>query len=713
MTSPLDRLHFGARKRLPVILQTEAAECGLACLAMIASYHGHETDLVGLRRRLNFSLKGARLTDIIQMAGKLGMSCRPIRLELDELDRLKTPALLHWELSHFVVLKKVTAKWVHIHNPALGARRYRREEVGKHFTGVAAEFSPTPGFEHRDDRQRLGLRSLWSNSIGLGRSILYGVVFTLIMQAFVLASPFYVQLAIDEAVLKQDADLLLVLAVGFGGIVLINAVARTFREYVVLHMGNMLGFQMSANLFRHLIRLPLSYFERRHIGDVVSRFSSTEPIRKAFAEGVVGGIADGLLAVTTLVAMCIYDWTLAGVVLLAVLLYAALRLALFSPLKTRSEEEIVEGAKQSSNFMETVRGIQSVKIFSREAERQSVWENKFAQHINAGIRVQKLGILFQTSNVLLSGIENVVVVYLGARLILNADFTIGMLYAFMSYKGQFSEKARALIEGGIRFYMLRLHLDRIADIALAEKEETVDTLPAYVRPLNGGLELRGCAYRYATEEPYIFENLNFSVAPGEYVALVGPSGCGKTTLLKLMIGLFNPTDGKLLIDGEPLSSFGLANYRSSASAVMQDDHLMSGSIAQNISFFDAEPDFARIEECAHLAGIHDEIIATPMRYDSLVGDMGTTLSGGQKQRVLIARALYRRPKILFLDEGTAHLDPASETRVSQMLRDLDITRIVVAHRPAMIEAADRVMHLGGGGLSALRSVEHTGQVAGN
>ncbi len=610
MARPLDLLHFGARRRLPVILQTEAAECGLACLAMIASYHGHETDLAGLRRRLSFSLKGARLSDLIQMAGKLDMSCRPLRLELEELDRLKTPALLHWDLNHFVVLKKMTRNWVYIHNPALGARRYRREEIGKHFTGIAAEFMPTPGFKPKDDRQRLGLRALWSSSTGLGRSIFYGIIFTLVMQAFVLASPFYVQLAIDEAVLKHDADLLLVLAVGFGGIVLINAVARTFREYVVLYMGSMLGFQMSANLFRHLIRLPLSFFERRHIGDVVSRFGSTEPIRRAFTEGVIGGIADGLLAITTLIAMCIYDIMLAGVVLAAVLLYAALRLALFSPLKTRSEEEIVESAKQNSNFMETVRGIQSVKIFSREIERQSVWENQFAQQVNAGIRVGKLGILFQTSNVLLTGLENIIVVYLGAKLILSADFTIGMLYAFMSYKSQFSEKARALVEGAIHFYMLRLHLDRISDIALAEREEAVEVLPAYVRPLRGNIELSDCSYRYATEEPYVFEKLNISIAPGEYVAFIGPSGGGKTTLLKLMIGLFNPVDGKLLVDGEPLPSFGLANFRMSVSAVMQDDYLMSGSIAQNISFFDTEPDMDRIEECARLACIHDEILAT-------------------------------------------------------------------------------------------------------
>ena len=691
---------FRAR-RLPVILQTEAAECGLACVAMVATYHGYEIDLPGLRRRFALSLAGARLSDIVNLASTLQLAGRALRLEVSELGKLKTPAILHWDFRHFVVLKRVSRKWVYVHNPALGARRYSHAEVSRHFTGVALELTPTFEFKPASERALLKIRSLWTTVSGLMRALAVAAVFTLALQAFALISPLYVQLAIDDAVAKHDTDLLTLLVLAFGALLIINTATKALRDYSLLYLGNSASYQLSLNLFRHMVRLPISFFNTRHIGDVVSRFGSLDPIRKTFTEGVLSAIADGLLALTTLALMFAYDAMLSAVVIASVLLYAILRLVSFVPLRDASQEEIVQGANQSTNLIETIRGIQSIKIFARENERQTVWSNKYARQINASARVSQLGIAFQTASALLSGLENILVIYLGAHIILSGHFTIGMLYAFISYKGQFSDRARSLVEGGIRFSMLRLYLDRVADIALAEPEFPISEMPVYREPITGALELQNCGFRYSDTTPFIFEHLSFAAAPGELIAIVGPSGCGKTTMMKVMMGLFLPQSGVVRIDGCELAAVGLQNYRAAIASVMQEDQLLSGTIAENIGFFEVSPDMARIEKCGRMAEIHDEITAMPMGYESLIGDMGTTLSGGQRQRVLIARAIYRDPKILFLDEGTAHLDSATEKKIVEMLSRLPMTKIVIAHRPLVVEKADRVFGLERGALREL------------
>jgi ATP-binding cassette subfamily B protein RaxB len=264
----------------------------------------------------------------------------------------------------------------------------------------------------------------------------------------------------------------------------------------------------------------------------------------------------------------------------------------------------------------------------------------------------------------------------------------------VSYKRNFTEKAALLIEKVIEFRVLDLHLERLGDIALTPLEPGHDRLLAYARPIEGRIELRNLCFRYAETEPFVLENVNLVVEAGQFVTIMGPSGGGKTTLVKIMLGLIEPTGGEILIDGIPLATIGARPYREHVAAVMQEDQLLSGSIADNICFFDSAFDQDRMVECAQLAGVHDEIMAMPMTYNSLIGDMGSSLSGGQKQRVLLARALYRQPKILFLDEGTAHLDVENEKRINESLRRLPMTRVSVAHRPEIMSGADKILRIG-------------------
>ncbi|MFI4938504.1 MAG: peptidase domain-containing ABC transporter [Candidatus Berkiellales bacterium] len=689
MENPLKLLKFSSHQRLPVILQTEIAECGLACLAMVASYHGHQIDLNTLRRSYPISLRGTTLQSLIQTADKMEFACRPLRLELEQLDQLQTPTILHWDLNHFVVLKSVSKKHIVIHDPAQGMRKISIAEASKHFTGVALELTPTPKFEKVNEVKKIPFSIFWRRMVGLKRAMFQVFVLSIALQIFSLISPQFMQLVVDEVLRSYDLHFLKVLAIGFCSLMLIDVGTSSLRSILVMSLSSMLSIQMATNLFRHLIRLPLPYFEKRHIGDVVSRFGSLGQIEKILTTGIVQSIVDGMMAIATLIMLFLYAPTLACIVLIALAIYGLIRIVSYQPLRAITEESIVTGAKESTNFIETIRATQSIKIFGKETQRQVLWQNRYADKINTGIRLGKLKIAFSAANAFLFGLENIIVVYIAANLVIGMSMTVGMLFAFMSYKSQFTGKAVSFIESLIEFKMLGLHLERLADIAL-EPPEPVDKGMAQAPELKGSIRLENISFRYNETEPFVLQNINLTINPGESVAIVGPSGCGKTTLMKIMMGLFTPTEGKVFIDDIPLDKLGIHNYRAQFAAVMQNDQLLSGSMSENISFFDPQYDQTRVEECAQMAVISHDISAMAMGYNTLIGDMGMSLSGGQKQRVVLARALYKQPNILFLDEATSHLDIALEQAVNHAIKQLNVTRIIIAHRPETIRSADRI-----------------------
>jgi ATP-binding cassette subfamily B protein RaxB len=676
-----------------MVRQAEAAECGLACLAMISSYHGRHIDLSSLRRRYPVSLNGVTLRGLMQVASHLGLLCRPLRLELEHLAEIRLPAILHWDMSHFVVLKSVRRGHLTIYDPAVGERKYSLNQASRHLSGIAVEIAPTAAFLPKDERARLPLSVFWSHLTGTGHTLLQVFLLSVVLQALVLAAPLYAQLTLDEVIARGDVDLLLVLALGFGLLMLIKAATTTVRSYILLILQNALHYELGARLFRHLIRLPTSFFEKRHIGDLLSRFSSLQPIRNLIAEGLIAAVIDGVMAMITLVMIFTYSAQLAFVVLSAFALYALIRLALFRVIRQRTDATIQAQAQESSTFIESVRAIQSVKLFNRESERESLWLNRYSDVVTANVRLGRAKIAFGAANDLIFGLEAIITVYLAAKLALANALTVGMIFAFMSYRQHFTDKAVQLVEKALDFRLLGLHLERLSDIALTPLERGHDQPIAYLRDLEGGVELRNVCFRYAESEPLVLQDINLTIAPGEFVSIMGPSGGGKTTLIKIMLGLLEPTSGEVLVDGTPLPSIGARVYREQVAAVMQEDQLLSGSIADNICFFDSAFDQQRMIACAQLAGIHQEIMAMPMTYNSLVGDMGSSLSGGQKQRVLLARALYRQPRILFMDEGTAHLDVDNERYVNESLKRLSITRISVAHRPDISAGADRIIRV--------------------
>ncbi len=679
---------LAGNRHLPDVRQAEAAECGLACLSMISCFYKREVSLNTLRHEYPVSLKGMTLKTLMETAERLGFAGRPLRLELDQLQRLQTPAILHWDMAHYVVLKKAKRNKIVIHDPGQGPRVYTLEDASKHFTGIALELTPGPDYKAPPPVRKLSLGGLFGPVAGLRGAATQVFALSLILQLYVLASPFYMQLIVDDAIAMNDPDLIRTLAIGFALFLLINIGAGLIRTRILAHIHSSLAFHMGAGLFRHLLRLPISYFEKRHVGDLVSRFGATEPIRHLLAEGLISAFIDGSMAILTAIMIFIYSPMLGCIVLGALAFYIALRMVFFHKLRRSSLDLMVARASENSTFIETVRAIQSIKLFNRQIERGAVWLNRYAEVVRSDTEINTLKQTFQILNDLIFGIENIIIVYLGAHAILSDRMTVGMLFAFMSYKAQFVSKASLLVEKAIEFRMLDLYLDRLADVAGAEPER-ISVRSKYDAPINGYVEVKNISFRYAEGEPFIFENVSFRISAGEYVAIIGPSGGGKTTLLKIMLGLLEPTQGEVLIDGSPLVTIGHEAYRDSIGVVMQDDHLLSGTIADNICFFDERHDLNHMAQCARLAGIHDDITQMPMGYNSLIGDMGSSLSGGQRQRILLARALYRRPRILFMDEGTSNLDLAMEKRVSAAIQGLGLTRIIIAHRPETIATASR------------------------
>ena len=691
---PVDLLEPGGLRRVPVVHQSEAGECGLACLAMVAGYHGLKTDMPVLRRRFSLSLKGTTLKAMMQVAEQIGFTARPLRAEIETLAAMALPAVLHWDLNHFVVLTRVTHGWkgrrYHIHDPARGALELREAELSRHFTGVLLELLTSERFERRNETSRLRISQLWSKMSGLWASLRRVLLLSIVLQLVALATPFYLQLAVDTVFPSFDTDLLKMLALGFGGLILINLLTSWLRSLMLVSLGSALSYQMIVHLFRHLVRLPLPWFEKRHVGDVISRFGSTQPIASLLSQGLIAAIIDGAMAFVTLALMLIYSPLLALVALIAWGLFAALKITFYRSLKLRNVDVITTAAKESSAFIESVRGIAAIKAFGQEGNRQRTWQQLKADAVNASIRLARLAAGFEAGGQFILGIERILFVYIAITMAMSGGFTVGMIFAFQAYKQQFLDASTRLVEAAINYRLLDVHLNRIADIALAKTEDDGSPRAEATAPVAGAIELRDVAFRYGAGEPDVLRGVNLKVEPGEMIALVGPSGGGKTTLLKIMMGLFEPGHGRVVIDGMPLAHLGLAAWRRRIGSVSQDDLLYAGSIAENIAFFDPEIDMGRVIAVAGKAAIHDDIVAMPMGYETLVGDMGSALSGGQRQRVLLARALYPDPAVLFIDEGTAHLDPASERKVMEALKRLPITRIVSAHRPVPVESATRV-----------------------
>ncbi|GHD69310.1 peptidase domain-containing ABC transporter [Jeongeupia chitinilytica] len=686
-------LKLNPAHHLPIIYQSEASECSLACLAMMARYYRYDIDLYHIRKKINVTLNGLTLTGVNGVAMELGFNSRAIRLDMDEFSEIKLPIILHWNFNHYVVLKSIQGDKYTIHDPADGIRVLSKAEFSKRFTGVALELWPSSTFEEKKERQKVSIGSLVGNVVGLKGIVARILLVALALELLSLAVPLFGQWVIDNVIPSSDRSLLLILSFGFLIVCLMVGAVKVIREWYILHASIHISLQWSINLYRKLLSLPIDFFEKRHAGDVVSKFNSFRRIQETISSALLGALFDGVMAVGMLILMVIYSSSLTMITVAATLLYIVIRTMLISPLRHATEKFIVTSANSDNHFLETIRGVRSIKMNGMDDSRKSSWFNLAVDLANAEANSRKLHILYDFANSLIFGSQAILVLAVGAQLVMSQSLSIGMLMAYVAYSSQFISRVASFVDVVVSMKMLSVHCERLADIALNESEDYQDAGKTNRQIGAYSISVDGLNFRYSENDSPILSDVSFNVAEGESVAIIGPSGCGKTTLLKILTGILKPTSGKIMFGDVDVSKVKLKQLRGLVSVVMQDDQLLSGSIKDNIVMFSAQHDSERMIEVCRLAGIHSQILDMPMQYYTLVGDMGTTLSGGQKQRILLARALYQQPRFLFLDEATSHLDVDSERCVNDAIRKMRITRLIIAHRPETIKSADRVIDL--------------------
>ncbi|EIR5522789.1 peptidase domain-containing ABC transporter [Salmonella enterica] len=689
----ISRLEISLFRRVPVIHQTESSECGIACLAMVFGHYGKSIDLFSLRQQFNISSRGATLYSIRTIAVQMGMTARALSLDLNELNVLRRPCILHWNFNHFVVLVSVKRNGFVLHDPARGRIIVSKAEASKCFTGIALELWPGSTFRRERVKKRLNLVTLINSIHGIKGALLKIFALSIVVEAIGLILPAGTQLVMDHALPAGDRGLLSMICISLMFFILLRATVSTSCAWISLIMGTLVNIQWQSGLFSHLLRLPLSYFERRKLGDIQSRFGSLNTLRTTFTTSIVGAIMDGIMVCGLLIMMLLYGKSLTWVVLGFTVVYIAIRLFTYTYYRQLSEEQLIMEARVSSYFMETLYGIAAVKMQGMTDRRHTHWFNLQTDAINTGIRVTKMDLFFGGLNIFISACEQTIILWLGISLVMDNEMTIGMFVAFGAYRMQFSDRISTLVGFLLQLRMMSLHNERISDIALNEQESVKPDIPVSEKITPVSLEVKSLTFRYDQQSMPVFSELNLTVSPGESVAIIGPSGSGKTTLMKVLCGLFKADSGQVLIDGNDIQQMGVNNYRKITGCVMQDDRLFSGTIRENICGFAENIDDEWMVECAKASFIHDTIISMPMGYDTLTGELGEGLSGGQKQRLFIARALYRKPRILFMDEATSALDSKSENYVNSAIKSLNITRIIIAHRESTIKSVDRVFSL--------------------
>lgn len=688
-------LSFISKRKLPLFLQSELSECGLACIGMIAHYWGKEFSLNDLRQKYPFTLRGASLKNIIDIAVDLKFNCRPIKLDIDNLKNLACPCILHWDLNHFVVLKKVKGNNAYIHDPAIGKIKFNIQQVSKHFTGIAIEITPSSSFSPYKATSKITFKSVMGKVIGLKKGLLQLFMLGILIQICMLISPLYLQWIVDDVIAVNDKNLLIVLGFGFILLALLRVSIEFIRDWFITIFSTQLNYQWRGNVLNHILGLPIEWFQKRSLADILSKFHSIQEIQNGITTKVVASLVDGILVITTFIMMFLYNTTLAIISFISIFIYAILRRIAFDLQKNLSSEYIINQATQESHFLETIKGMQTIRLYNYEKERAIKWMNLSAKEFNAHLRYEKCSLLINFSNKLIFSLDRIFIVWFATVLILNTSFSIGMLFAFVSYKDQFTDRIISLIDKISDILMLRIHVERLADIVLSKTENSSNNNLNSTKNMISDLtiKLENVSFRYSQNEPYILNKINLTIPMGQCIAITGASGCGKTTLMKIILGLLSPTEGEVFIGDIPLSLIDKKAYRNLIATVMQEDNLFTGTIAENICFFEATPDLEEIERCAIDSAIHNEIINMPMNYNTLIGDIGTGLSGGQKQRILLARALYRRPQILALDEATSHLDISNEVKINKSMVKYNFTKLIIAHRQETINSSERIIML--------------------
>jgi len=682
-----------SRNRVPVVLQHERTECGLACLAMVAAHFGKSISLERLRQGAQLSGHGATFQELVKIADSLQLISRPVRLSLRETPNLKLPAVLHWRMNHFVLLTAVGRSDWTIHDPAIGKRTIQFAEMDESFTGVALEFTKTNDFSPGAYSSDFGILRIAGSFQNLFRFLGLMLCLLFVSQLLALVPAIATQILIDEVVMGQDRMWLFRGLAGLALIMTATLLLDALRGWISLYVGTRLTTDSTISILNHLLRLPVEFVKRRHLGDLMSKLDSLTPIREAIATHSVNAFVQFVVLVTTLVIMTLYSPWLTLVSALGLALTLGVTVALL-PVSRRLGRQLFihHRALQSSSLVETLRGYETVRSLGLSAIRRQHWQSHFLSATQVNIKQGKIAIGRGTGLGAISMGEQLMFLAVAISGILDKEITLGVVFAFMGLRSRLAGAAIALADLIQTFSLLRVHTDRLFDIVQAAP--VPESLSGAIRSnVEGDFRANGLSFSYGDNQ-VVIRDFSCSIKAGANAVIVGPSGCGKTTLLRILAGHLEPNDGCVAIDGFERSLWDRHSMTAQSAFVLQNDQMFQGTITENISAFSMAPDMARVRTAAIQAECWLDIQNLPLRTETLIGDSGAGLSDGQVQRLTLARALYRRPRILFLDEATSHLDVTTERKVLGNIAALNITIISVAHRPDAIALADQVIDLG-------------------
>ncbi|MHC5937800.1 peptidase domain-containing ABC transporter [Nostoc sp.] len=683
-------------RRYPFFAQHSASDCGAACLVMVSRYWGKNFSVNRLRDMANVDRNGSSLRGLSAAAEAIGFSTRPVKASLDQLAKQKLPAIAHWEGKHYIVIYEITPKHVIVGDPAIGQRTLSHAEFKANWIGYTLLLQPTAMLKDTKETST----PFWQFfELMKPHSLVILEVFvaSLFIQIFGLVTPLFTQLILDRVVVQRSE--LTLTAVGLGLLIfsLFRVAMTGLRQYLLDHTANKLDLALIVGFIRHTLRLPLSYFESRYVGDIISRVQENRKIQRFLSGEALSILLDLLTVFIYLGLMFWYSWKMALLVLVIVPPFVLLALIATPFLQKISREIFNAVAKESSYLIEALSGVRTVKSTAVEQTVRWHWEELLSKEIKTNFSGQIISNRLQIFSNTIEAVATTLLLWFGAYQVIHNELTIGQLVAFNMLLATIITPFQRLIVLWNQLQEVVIAVERINDVLDAEPEEDLQqqarqSLP----PIQGNIRFDNVTFRYHPESDInVLENLSFEVHSGQMVALVGRSGSGKTTISKLVLGLYPPTDGKVLIDGQDITSLSLRSLREQVGVVDQDTFLFGGTIRENISLAHPGATLAEIIEAARLAGADEFIKKLPMGYESQIGEGGGMLSGGQRQRIAIAKALLGNPKLLILDEATSHLDAESERIIQTNLNTIlqGRTTLIIAHRLSTVRNADLILVL--------------------
>jgi ATP-binding cassette subfamily B protein len=686
--------HEGRSKQIPWVRQLSATDCGAAALAMALRYHGREVPLAEIRQVLGVGRNGTTASELLRAGRLYGLRGRGVQAELDDLPSLPPGTILYWEFCHYVVLEHAGAKFVRIVDPAAGRRRVPITTLRRAFTGVALIFEPSEAFEPgkvKTDRAWGLLKQVFEHWGLLARILSTSAI----IQILSAVMPILTGVLIDRVVPQRSYSLLFLLATAYVVFQLFNALAGFIRSHLLLYLQTQVEATFTLRFLDHLVELPYSFFQQRTAGDLMMRLSSNASIKEIVTSTTLSALIDGFMVSFYLILLMLANVPLT----LMVIAIAAGRVLLVVLMRQKQRELLAEtlefSARSQTYQVEMLSGMETLKAMGLEHRAAENWSNLFVDSLNISVKKGRLDAIFTTLQSLLSTASTVAVMFYGTYLVLKGSFTLGTMVAFSALAAGFFGPLTSLISAGVQFQMVETYLDRINDVLSTAPEQKPGAV-ALTEKLAGAVSLERISFRYAKPDPLVLQEISLAIPPGCRVALVGRTGSGKSTLARLMSGLYEPSAGRILFDGKDLTSLDLRSVRNQLGIVTQDTQLFGGTVRQNIALADPQMGLDQVIYAAKLACIHDEIVAMPMAYETVLADRGLSLSGGQRQRLALARAVARRPTILVLDEATSHLDAVTEELVNQNLARLHCTRVIIAHRLSTIREADLIIVLHAG-----------------